>query len=234
MISKTKISVIVTTILLSIFSVSFVRSADEIRVYTKLEYVNEYDINRVRKEAQKAVNIISSTLEVKRKRKINIKIVDSGICRVTPEGVVLLPIKHVQRKKAAIIHEITHLMAKHKHNRFFCEGLAIYFQEKYGEDNGFPNFAGVPLDDLVRDYQGLLMPIYMLSKNNDIFRQVGTEKRKIAYIEAGSFTNFLVEVYGESKLKALHNSWNLNYKKIYGKDLKGLENEWKEFVLKGM
>ena len=51
-----------------------------------------------------------------------------------------------------------------------------------------------------------------------------------SWIEAGSFVNYLVEEYGEQKLKELHDSWSLNYKSIYSKDLKELAIEWQEFV----
>ena len=40
----------------------------------------------------------------------------------------------------------------------------------------------------------------------------------------------IVEEYGEQKLKELHDSWSLDYKSIYSKDLKELAIEWQEFV----
>jgi len=40
----------------------------------------------------------------------------------------------------------------------------------------------------------------------------------------------IVEEYGEQKLKELHDSWGLDYKSIYSKDLKELAIEWQEFV----
>ncbi|MEJ2333414.1 MAG: hypothetical protein P8Y08_11645 [Desulfobulbaceae bacterium] len=70
-----------------------------------------------------------------------------------------------------------------------------------------------------------------LKHDNEIFRQVGTEQRRIAYLEAGSFTNFLVVKYGEQKLAELHNSMSLNYKQVYGKEIEKLEVEWKNYVL---
>ncbi|MGB6010229.1 MAG: hypothetical protein WBI57_03045, partial [Desulfobacterales bacterium] len=144
--------------------------------------------------------------------------------------VVSLPIRFVTSKRAAIVHEVTHIIAKHENNRFFSEGLAVYFQERFGEDHGFPNFSGLPLDDLMRNHKDQFIPITELMNDNEVFRQVGTKRREIAYIEAGSFINFLVVKYGEQKLADLHNSWTLNYKKIYGKNIKELEAEWKNFV----
>ena len=61
--------------------------------------------------------------------------------------------------------------------------------------------------------------------DNEIFRQAGAKRRRIAYIEGGSFINFLVETCGEQKLADLRNSWNLNDTKTYGKEIKELEVE---------
>jgi hypothetical protein len=125
---------------------------------------------------------------------------------------------------------VTHIIAKHENNSFFSEGLAVYFQERFGDFNVFPNYS-VPLDDLVRNYESKLMSFAKLKSNNMIFGQVGTERRRIAYIEAGSFINFLIEKYGEKKLADLHNSKSLNYKEVYGKEIEKLELEWKVYVL---
>jgi len=192
--------------------------------------VSQSDIERVKTETEHAVNSICPILGIK-KQTITVTITEKGICH-TSRGIVYLPIWHIKNKKAAIVHEVTHVVARHSENRFFSEGLAIYFQERFGEDHGFPNFSGVPLDDLVRSNRSRVYGIYMLSNNNDIFTQVGTEQREIAYIQAGSFTNFLVATYGEKKLVELHNSWTLDYRKIYGKDIKELEVEWKGAVLR--
>ena len=67
-------------------------------------------------------------------------------------------------------------------------------------------------------------------KNNEIFGQIETEQRKLAYLTAGSFISFLVEKYGEQKLADLHNSRTLNYKRVYGKEIYELEAEWKSHV----
>lgn len=198
-------------------------------VKTSLSNVSQSDIERVKREGEKALNTVCPVLGIEKNKRIKIQIVKGGICNAYG-GVVSLPIRFVISKRAAIVHEVTHIIAKHENNRFFSEGLAVYFEERFGEDHGFPNFSGSPLDDLVRSYKDQLMTITKLVNDNEIFRQVGTERRRIAYIEAGSFINFLVVKYGEQKLADLHNSWTLNYKKIYGKNVKELEVEWKKFV----
>ncbi|MFC1844860.1 peptidase MA family metallohydrolase [Thermodesulfobacteriota bacterium] len=156
--------------------------------------------------------------------------IDKGICYAN-DGIVSLSISHLKDKSAPIIHEVTHILANHKYNSFYSEGLAVYFQERFGESHGFPNFS-LSLDALVKNYEDQLLRISQLHNDNEIFEMIGTEQRKIAYIEAGSFINFLVEKYGEKKLADLNNSSSLNYKKIYGKEMNALEAEWKNHVLK--
>jgi hypothetical protein len=190
--------------------------------------VTEQELTRVRNEATNAVETITRVLGTKKPKKIKIKITESGICR-TSNGWILLPIKHTRNKTAAIYHEVTHILAKHEDNRFFSEGMAIYFQEKYGEDCGFPNFSCEELDAVLKRHSNNFVSIKKLSRDNQVFREVGTEKRKIAYIEAGSFFSFLVKNYGEIKLKDLHKSSSLNYKKVYGQKIDKLEEEWKNF-----
>src|SRR5210317_1413418 len=201
----------------------------QITVSTKINGVSQSDIESVKKETRKALAYIQPILGIEYKKNTQIKIVDYGICNAK-EDIITLPIFHVRDKSAAIIHEVTHIIAKHGNNSFFSEGLAVYFQERFGDFNVFPNYS-VPLDDLVRNYESQLMSFAKLKNNNMIFGQVGTERRRIAYIEAGSFINFLVEKYGEKKLADLHNSKSLNYKEVYGKEIEKLEIEWKVYVL---
>ena len=200
----------------------------QITVSTKLKDVSQSDIEGIKKEARKALNSIPPILGIEYRKTTILKIVDYGICNAKG-GIVFLPISHVRDRSADIIHEVTHIIAKHENNSFFSEGLAVYFQERFGEYNGFPNFS-VPLDDLVRNHEDQLMDITTLKNDNEIFRQVETERRRMAYIEAGSFFNFLVVSYGEKKLAELHNSRTLNYKNVYGKKIKELEAEWKSYV----
>jgi hypothetical protein len=201
----------------------------QITISTKLNDVSPSDIESIKKETWKALTFIPPILGIEYKKTIKIKIVDYGICNATG-GIISVPIAHVRDKSAAIIHEVTHIIAKHENNSFFSEGLAVYFQERFGDFNVFPNYS-VPLDDLVRNHKDQLFRIEHLMNDNEIFGKIGTARRRVAYIEAGSFINFLVLKYGEQKLAKLHNSRSLNYKEIYEKKVKELEVEWKSFIL---
>jgi len=202
----------------------------QITIATQLSaVVSQSDIESIKKEIGKALHYIPPILGIEYKKMIKVKIVDNGICDAKGD-IVLLPILHLRDKSAVIIHEVTHIIAKHENNSFFSEGLAVYFQERFGEFHGFPNYS-VPLDDLVRNHKEQILHITKLKNDNRIFEQFETEQRRIAYIEAGSFINFLVVRYGEQKLAELHNSKSLNYKEVYGIEIQKLEAEWKNYVL---
>jgi hypothetical protein len=207
----------------------------QIKIYTKLKDVSESDIERVFKEAEIALNSIPPILGVEYKKTIKIKIVDKGICYARG-GTVFLPIWHVRNKRASIVHEVTHIIAKrHEGNRFFSEGLAVFFQDKFGEDKGYPIYYKTPdylsLNDLVIRYRDNLISLTYLKHTNNLFRQIKSENRKIAYIEAGSFISFLYEIYGAQKFKDLYNSrLPVNYERIYGKNINELETEWLNYV----
>lgn len=208
----------------------------QIVISTDLKDVSESDIERVKAEAEIGLKYIPPILGVEYKKKIKIKIVEKGICNAKG-GVISLPIWHVRNKRAAIVHEVAHIIAnRHTGNRFFSEGLAVFFQDKFGEDKGFPIYYKIPdslsLNELVIWHKDNLISLSRLKKDNDIFGQIESENRKIAYTEAGSFIKFLYEVYGGQKLQDIYSAWTLNYEKIYGKNFNELEDEWLKYVLK--
>jgi hypothetical protein len=201
----------------------------EITVSLEIENISQEDIDSIKKEILVALNFIPQILGVEHKNETKIKIVDQEICYLD-RGVVILSISHIKERSAPIIHELTHTLTNHLHNSFFTEGLAVYFQERFGKTNSFPNYSE-NLDDLIREHEEQLLNLSQLMNDNEIFGSLGTTLRRIAYIEAGSFIKFLVEKYGEQKLGALNNSNTLDYEKIYGKELNELEEEWKNYVL---
>ena len=204
-------------------------SEAQIIVSTELKNISQDEIDGIKIEAWKALKFIPPILDITYKKAIEIKIVDKGgICNAIG-GIVSLLITHIRDKNAPIIHEVTHVLTKHALNSFFSEGLAVYFQERFGDNPAFPNFSE-PLDDLMRKNKDHYIPITQLINDNEIFGQVETEQRKLAYLAAGSFISFLVEKYGEQKLADLHNSWTLNYKRVYGKEIYELEADWKIHV----
>ena len=200
----------------------------QIVVYTKSADVTKDDVEAVKKELKNAIKFIPQILGVKNRKTVTINIVDEGICH-TQEDIIFLPMHHIRGKSAAIVHELTHIIARHENKSFFSEGLAVYFQKKYGNFKSFPNYSK-PFDDFLRNHKEQLINLSTLKNDNEIFEQVGTEERRLAYIEAGSFINYLVAKFGVKKLADLNKSSLLNYKYIYGKSFEELETDWKNFV----
>lgn len=54
----------------------------------------------------------------------------------------------------------------------------------------------------------------------------------VGYIEAGSFTSFLLDEYGKEKYMKIYDQPNLNnvIEEIYGKSVEELEKEWLAFI----
>ena len=200
-----------------------------ITLSAELESLTPDEIEEVKQEVRTALDSISQVLGIEQRKNTKIRIVDRDIC-YADNDIVSLSISHIRDKSAPIFHEVTHILANHKTNSFYSEGLAVYFQERFGKSDGFPTFSS-SLDDSVKNYEDQLLSISRLNTDNKIFEMLGTEQRKIAYIEAGSFISFLVEKYGEKKLVDLNNSSSLDYKKIYGREINVLELEWKNYVL---
>ncbi len=124
-------------------------SETQIIVSTAIKKISQSEIDVVKKEVRKALKLIPPKLGINYKKSIEIKIVDEGgICNAIG-GIVSLLITHIRDKRAPIIHEVTHVLTKHEYNSFFSEGLATYFQERFGGNPVFPNFSK-PLDDLMR------------------------------------------------------------------------------------
>ena len=210
----------------------------QIVISTDLEEVSDSDIERVRREAEKGLKAIPPVLGFEYSQKIEIKIVDDGICRTTPDThIIILPIWHIRNNRAVIIHEVSHaIVRRHENNSFFSEGLAEFFQAKFGEDIAGAAYYEEPLhlslDDLVIKYRDRLLPLSYLRTNNEVYVPIGQEKRKLAYFEAGSFIKFLYEVHGGHKLQELYATETLSYDTVYGKSFQDLEAEWLRYVLR--
>lgn len=209
----------------------------QIVIATRFTDISAADIARVRKEAEKGLHTVPRLLGIVYTKKIKITIIEKGICRTTEgRNFILLPIWHIKNKRAAIIHEISHVIATtHENNSFFSEGLAVFLQYKFGEDRSALEFYNEPpgfsLHDLVRKYQDTRIRLSDLKNNNAIFKNMDEPlTRKLAYTEAGSFITFLYDVYGAGKLRDLYAGRPLNYKRVYGKNFRALETEWLSYL----
>ncbi|WP_218419398.1 hypothetical protein [Alteromonas lipotrueae] len=137
----------------------------------------------------------------------------------------------------AVIHELTHVYAvsyfrKKKKNgyedRFFDDGLAVFLQHRFGETPEYPNFG----QDLYRavaetsiSYGGLIP----LKETENVRHSAKTGKgRKLAYLQEGAFTQFLIENYGLGLYLKIYAGEDLQ--SVTGKTFSQLENEWATLI----
>jgi hypothetical protein len=147
-------------------------------------------------------------------------------------GRMEFPAWRVKAGKAAIMHELTHVLFPNG-NRFLAEGLAVYLQALIGSNPAFPNF-GAPLHPLARERMCEMVDTHAGARSKSIptpgiFAGVElTELDRIAtpapltlrigvklygeephgqtciYPLTGSFVQFLIETKGVDAFRALY------------------------------
>jgi hypothetical protein len=179
-------------------------------------------------------------------------------------GYMEFPTGRVVTRRAAIAHELIHVFFPNG-NRFLAEGLAVYLQHRIGGNPAFPNF-GRPLHALARDRLCEMVPEFTLGDTKSLDKIHLAELDEIAtpspltlkvgqdfhgeeprgqaliYPIAGSFVQFLIEIHGMKKFRALCMRTPLvpfertpgladRWIDIYGRHLADLEFEWKSLMV---
>ncbi|TMO60478.1 hypothetical protein CWB96_07930 [Pseudoalteromonas citrea] len=129
----------------------------------------------------------------------------------------------------AVIHELAHVYAvsyfrKKKKDRFFDDGLAVFLQHRFGESPEYPNFG----QDLYRavaetsiSYGGLIALAEAETVRHAAKTGVG---RRLAYLQEGAFTQYLIENYGLDQYLKIYAGENMQT--VTGKTFSQLEKEW--------
>lgn len=127
---------------------------------------------------------------------------------------------------------MTHLLTP-QHSDWVFEGLAVYVNDKWGGEGGFPNY-GEDVDPLAR---------YYLDRT-DILARIGDEtyypsradlRTSVGegfYILSGSFVKYLVEKTGIEKFLQIYNAPNMpeGLKTVTHKPLEEWKIEWIGYV----
>ena len=151
-------------------------------------------------------------------------------------GRILLRGSMVRQRRAAVAHEIVHVVAPNS-NRFLAEGLAVYLHDLFKSEPAYPNFG----KDLKSEARNLLDRADIAA-----LEQVATPTRlrldgldsRDAYIVAGSFVGFLIEQHGLVQFRRLYVLTPLlvgvrdagdpsRWRRVYGFSLEGLTAEWR-------
>ena len=131
---------------------------------------------------------------------------------------------------ALAVHELTHIMFNTNWGRqssFLNEGIAMYAEAESIESEG-SILPAKRANDITRDFliSNKLLPIEKLCE-----LQIGADKEytQMGYAASGSFVGFLIKKYS---LKNFHDLWrsDLQWKRVYGKELKELESEWHNWL----
>jgi len=150
------------------------------------------------------------------------------------DGKIRLPVKGVQQEgaliKTILWHEYTHALINDatggKCPRWLHEGLAQYQQAKVAP------IDQSPLDSALRN--GELIPLSQLDRAFE-FNQTAT-KARLAYAQAYSLTEYLVEKYGFWKINMIlqgmkkGRGWRAVFEDEFLMPLSKLEQEWKEAI----
>ncbi len=163
-----------------------------------------------------------------------------------PEAFILVPTRSAKSDYGfSLVHELTHnlqglsWLSRHERernsveltsgNRLFDEGFAVYVEEKLTGEGPrvWPNF-GVETHAAywqLRQQQG--EPIWPVLEA-EIHRQRG--HTRLGYLAQASFCKYLVDSYGLDRFLRLFATDPASATGIYGKDLAGLDREWRRFL----
>lgn len=158
--------------------------------------------------------------------------------RGSPRGVIFVPLWRVRKGQWPSLHEIVHVYAPNG-TRFLAEGLAVYAQEALHGDPAFPNF-GTDLHAAAYDADDDT-PLTKLDRiaTPTPVKRVGDDRHM--YLLSGSFVRFLIERRGLAKFRMLYamtpfepgrrvDGTPERWREVYGRDLPGLEAEWRAFL----
>ena len=131
-----------------------------------------------------------------------------------------------------IVHEVTHVLAasfaRERRDRFYDDGLAVYLQHRFGFAPNYPDFGQdlyVAVAKTAKEY-GVLVPLTeaeAVRANRE--NSVG---RKLAYLQEGAFTQFLIENYGLDDYISIYQG--ADPKEVTGSTFAELEAAWAEMI----
>lgn len=151
-----------------------------------------------------------------------------------PEARVLNLFNGVEdaRIDLGIFHEVTHVLAasyaRKNRDRFYDDGLAVYLQHRFGFTPNYPDF-GLDLYAAVArsaaEYGDLVSLAEAEAVRGNRENSVG---RKLAYLQEGAFTQFLIENYGLDDYISIYQG--ANPQEVTGHTFAELEAAWANMI----
>ena len=131
-----------------------------------------------------------------------------------------------------IVHEITHVLAesayRKDHNRFYDDGLAVYLQQKFGPLVNYPSF-GPDLHVSTAALATEAGDLIALAECDQARRVTDNPvKRRLAYLQLGSFTQYVVENFGVDDYLAIYSGAPVD--EVTGYSIDELERQWRSLI----
>lgn len=166
---------------------------------------------------------------------ITVIVRDRGIAYHEPPTTIHIPSARITKRYAITAHEMTHLLTQGWASRVLKEGLAVYAQYKFGEQQGWPNF---------RHSVHAAAQQWLVDKNNKIrtpkeadfaLRTAGRGERRLrlaAYSIAGSWVMWIVEQKFEGDITRFMDDLyrSGNYDNVLSGGIEALTQEWYAFL----
>lgn len=136
------------------------------------------------------------------------------------------------RTDIGLIHEITHVLAasfnRQNRDRFYDDGLAVFLQHRFGPTPNYPDFGAdlyVATARVASEHGGYLKLAETEATRRKTKSRTG---RKLAYLQEGAFTQFLIESYGLDAYFRIYHGTDLEA--VTGKTLEALEADWQAML----
>lgn len=151
-----------------------------------------------------------------------------------PEARVLNLVNGVEdaRVDLGIVHEVTHVLAasyaRENRDRFYDDGLAVYLQHRFGFTPNYPDFGQDLYAAVARfsaEYGGLISLAEAETVRGNRDNSLG---RKLAYLQEGAFTQFLIENYGLDDYISIYQG--ADPKEVTGHTFSDLEAAWVDMI----
>lgn len=147
--------------------------------------------------------------------------------------VIFMPLSSNPYSFHNYVHELTHLLTP-QHSDWVSEGLAVYLNDKWGGEGGFPNY-GADIDQLALSYLN----------RTDILENVGDETYYPSrselmtsigqgwYVLSGSFVKYMIEKIGIESFMQIYYAPDIQagLEKMTKKTLQEWKTEWLSYLL---
>lgn len=160
---------------------------------------------------------------------------DKGIAYHEPPATIHIPSTRIGKRHAVTAHEITHLLTQGWASRFLKEGLAVYAQYKFGEQQGWPNYRRSVHTAAQRWLAGKDNKIRTPKDAEFALRTARVGERRLrlaAYSVAGSWVMWIIEQkFGGDITRFMSDLYRSgNYDGVSSGGIEELTHEWRAFL----